>query len=430
MLSRINKFIIFVLLVSLGAYVVYLNSQQINLVIPPDKQVTATAGLIYLGIFFTGMLCAGLVSVFFGIKAYWRERHLKSRDRQNAEFLRGILKARAHLSAGEWRKAADLWQGLMRKDQSSVVARIELSRALELGGELREALRVVDEARSVEPHNTEVLFRAAELNLALKNKTAAVDNLALILYHEPNLRAAQMARDLSEDLGRFADALEYQAKLETLGYSQELAVSDRSRIKFKRLVSESAADAVALEAGLKDILRSDAACAAALSELANIEKARGHIDQAAQYFVRAAKGSGNPKYWLEATALWVEHGMPDRAVSAARSATRETHGPDRIRAELNLIRVYLAFHMLEDAKRTLDNFRDMAREQRVELDQSAARKLLLLRTWLDVTQGDSRGALEVLEHLVDGKLEYDPLASATFAFARAGNAPSPSLSTP
>lgn len=430
MLSRINKFIIFVLLVSLGAYVVYLNSQQITLVFPPSSRFSANAGVIYLGIFFSGMLCAGLVSLFFGVKAYWRERALKSRDRQNAEFLKGILKARAYLSTGDWRKSAELWQGLMRKDQSSVVARIELSRALETGGELREALKAIDDARAVEPHNTEILFRAAELNLSLKNKTAAIDNLALILYHEPNRRAAQMARDLSEDLGRYADALEYQAKLESLGYDEDMAKADRSRIKFKRLMAESASDSSNLDTQLKDLLRSDPNCAEALGELAKIESMRGQIDQAAQFYVRAAKASGNYKFWQDATKLWVAHGMPDRAVSAARSATREAHGQERLQAELNLIRIYLAFQMLDEAKKCLDNFRALAKSERIELSKAMEGRHLLLRALHEAIRGDNKRALDVLEHLADEKFGYDTAGSSTLVFARAGNAPSPSLSTP
>ncbi len=437
MLSRINKYIIFVLLVSLGAYVVYLNGQHITLVIPPSTTISANAGVIYLGIFFAGMLCAGLVSLFFGIKAYWRERALKNRDRQHSEFLKGILKARASMSCGEWRKAADIWQGLIRKDQSNIVARLELSRALELGGELREALKIVDEARAVDPHNSETLFRAAELNLALKNKTAAVDNLALILYHEPNLRAAEMARDLSEELERYADALEYQAKLESFGANADAARAERGRIKFKQILAETASDQDALERQLKDLLKTNSDCAPALSKLASIEKTRGQIDRAAELYVRAAKSTQSEQYWLEAAKLWMGHGMPERAVSAARSATRETRGKERILAELNLIRIYLAFAMLDEAKKSLDNLKSLCQAETVEADTDMQRKFLLLRGLYENLRGDNKRATEILEHLADDELHYELSSSGTThtysnaaAASPAKKAPSPSLSTP
>ena len=74
-----------------------------------------------------------------------------------------------------------------------IIARVELSRSLEGQGQAREALRVLEEARASDPKNVEVLFRAAELNQSLNNKTAAIDNLALVLCQHPNRRAAQSA---------------------------------------------------------------------------------------------------------------------------------------------------------------------------------------------------------------------------------------------
>ena len=87
-------------------------------------------------------------------------------------------------------------------------------RGLEMDG-------AVEAARLADPKNIEVLFRAAELNSRLKNKTAAIDNLALILAQFPSRQAAGLARALSEELGRYDDALEYQEQLEAMGSQEE-----------------------------------------------------------------------------------------------------------------------------------------------------------------------------------------------------------------
>ncbi|NLF26102.1 MAG: tetratricopeptide repeat protein [Deltaproteobacteria bacterium] len=184
-----------------------------------------------------------------------------------------MLEARSLLAAGEWSKAEALWRKIAKRDPANTIAKVELSRSVEGGGDLKEALRIIDTARISDPSNVEVLFRAAELNLALGNRTAAVDNLALILYHLPSLKAARMARDLSEELGRLQDAFEYQEKVQSAGEEEALLKAAGTRLEFKKLLAEHSepSDKGKKTAALKNFLKRYGDYAPALEHLATLE---------------------------------------------------------------------------------------------------------------------------------------------------------------
>jgi len=272
MLGRIYRFIAVFLLVGLALYLVLLNRESITLRLSSGWQLSGNAGVIFISIFGMGVVCAALVALFFGIKSYFRERSYRSLERQRRDFYEGLTKARACLAACEWRRAEELWRQLVRKDPTNIIARIELSRSLEGAGETSEALKVLESARAAEPENAEVLFRIAEVHIRQGNKTAAIDNLALILYSHPNRRAAAMARDLSRELGRFSDALEYQGKYESLG-SEESSREIRADLEFELLLADSSSG----EEEIKNFLRRYPGFAPALERLADIETGRGNI---------------------------------------------------------------------------------------------------------------------------------------------------------
>lgn len=363
--------------------------------------MTAMAGVIYLIIFAAGITCATLAGIFFGIRSWLREQKLKNLDRQRREFYEGALEARSCAAAGQWRKASQIWESLVRKDPTDMIARMELSRCLEAVGETREALRILESARASNPENIEVLFRTAELQLALGNRTAAIDNLALILSSRPNCRAATLARDLSEELERYSDALEYQARLEELSAGKMDHSAARACLEYKQLARELGTDSAALEKELRSFIRRYPQCVPALARLAAFEALRGEIEKAAQLYSRAAHASGNSSYWMEAASLWLGQNRPEKAVAAARAAVREAGGIQRLRFELDLIRLYISLNMLDDAQTALDALEQTAAKEGLPLEGTllleyrAARALCLIRA------GESRKAGEVLQTLCE-----------------------------
>ena len=397
--------------------------------IAPGKSITATAGAILIVVFSLGVICTAFVGLFFGLKAYFRERRLRGQEKRREEFYLSILKARSFLKAGEWGRARAEWERLVRKDPGNIIARVELSRSLEGAGEIREALKTLDAARTVDSQNVEVLFRAAELNTQLGNKTAAIDNLALILYNHPNQKAAREARNLSEDLGRIEDALEYHAQLEQLGAVDIDNKEVTARLNFKKLCKDHTDDTQGFEKALKTFAKKHSHYVPALHELSKIATEAGRVDEAAELLVKAAKLSGNHADWLEASKLWINNGMPDRALAAARIATKETSGMARLNAELDLVKLFLSLNMLEDAKTSLDNFETLAEDQGVELTDEISQATLFLKGMCLNQLGEYQDAANIWKRLNQYEWEIrDSILKKQVAVN--GNAPAPRLSTP
>jgi tetratricopeptide (TPR) repeat protein len=352
MINRLNRFIFLFCVVALALYLVVLNTAPVTVHLSPGatgSSVTGNTGVVLIAAFALGILVAGLVGLFFGMRGYFRERKLHSLEAQRRAFYDGVLRARGFSASGEWNKSRAQWESLIKKDPTDIIARTELSRSLQAAGEPIEALRILDAARARDPKNTEVLFRAAELNIALGNKTAAVDNLALILHNHPSRRAAQMARDLSEELGRIEDALEYQAQLETMGFGDAEQDSITSRLEFKKILKNNDQDKTALRTELRALAKRRPEFVPGLHRLALLEAELGNLEDAAHYYVRAAKAGHSSSYWNEVSKLWIKKGDPERALAAARTATKETEGEARLSAELELVRIRLISSRMHDA---------------------------------------------------------------------------------
>ena len=238
MIRHIRQLLVAVLIAMFAIWIVISNNTAITFKLW-DYQVTANSGAIVLGAFACGLILATFVASYFALMAFLREKRLLRRDRERVAFFDGFLKARSLMALEEWDRAQDQWQRLIKKDPTNIIAKVELSKALERGGFLNEALQVLDATRAASPENMEVLIRAAELHLALGNKTAALDNLALSLYQQPTKRAARMARDLSEGLDRYDDAIEYHAKLAALGAPESEIEEGNLRLQFKKLMRDT-----------------------------------------------------------------------------------------------------------------------------------------------------------------------------------------------
>lgn len=429
MISRINKFLFIFLVVGLALYVVILNQSPLTVYIAPNSSLSGSSGVLLIATFGLGILVAGLVGVFFGFKSYLRERKLHSLAAQRKAFYDGMLRARGFAACGEWNKARAQWEQLIRKDPTDIIARSELSRSLQAEGDYVEALRVLDAARATDPKNLEVLFRAAELNVSLGNKTAAVDNLALILQNHPSKRAAAFARDLSEDLGRVEDALEYQGQLLSLGINEEEHTAVSARLDFKRVLKNSEGNRETLRTDLRTFLRKHPTFVPALHRMALLEAELGNTEEAAQYYAKAAKSGHSSSYWNEMAKLWIAKGDPERALAAARVATKETTGEARLIAQLELIRIQLSLNQFDGARQSLDQFQTLATASERAVPPELSQQYLVLRGLYCSQTGTPSEAAEILRKLSQNDLDiissvYVPGASTN------GDAPAARLSTP
>lgn len=433
MLKQFNKFLIFAILVAAALYVTLTNPETATLKLGPTLHVTTYAGVIYLGVFTLGCVAASMVALFFGFKSYLRERKLRSIERTRQAFFELFVQARCHMASTEFGAARDVLEQILRHDTNNVIARVELSHCLESIGDLREALRVLDETRHSSRRSSEVLFRAAELNRKLGNNTAASDNLALIVAKGPNKRALELIRELSEELGRPDSALEYQNALEKTGYRSEEMTQIKTRLTFANILRESK-DEATLRQALPPFIKRYPNYAPALDQLAQLEINLGHLDNAAELLVKAAKAAnGDPARWHKVVDLWLNapqvevRSRADHALAAARSATQNTRGLFRIKAELFVARTLLAVTRAEDAREVLNSIQTLAEKEGVQLTPELIQEQIHLKGLCLSRLGLIREAAELWQHLVE------PAQGSTASKAiplSSRSAPSPILSTP
>ncbi|MCO6430419.1 MAG: hypothetical protein J5J00_06110 [Deltaproteobacteria bacterium] len=433
MITKFNRLIVVLLVVAVALYFVLLNNSQITVYLYPGSPISANAGAILLAVFALGMLFMALIALWFGMKSYFRERGLIAKDRQRQAFYQGMIKARSYAATAEWVKAKEHWESVIKKDPTDIIARIELSRTLEElaregSCEMIEALRVLDAARAADPSNSEVLARAAELNLALNNKTAALDNLNLMLYHHPNAKSALLARNVAEDLGRIDDAFEYQRRLEALSVNTNHA-EITARLSFKKLLLEHSTDQESLRAQLKQFIKKNPEHAPALTKLAEIEAASGKLDEAAQLYLKASKSSGDSQAWHLAARHWLKANLPDKAIAAAKLTTGETSGEARIRAEMELIRLYLALNMLEEARQHLDGFPFLLKRENVKRGRDLMALYLSLKGLCLSRMGEYQHSSDIFKKLCEQEPELQDFIKDV-EHAPSTEAPAPRLSTP
>ncbi len=393
MISRIIKILTVLIILAAATAVIVFNPEPITVKLTPTKTFQAMSGVILLITFCAGFLIAALFGILYGIRGYFRERGLKHREQAAHKFYGEMITARSAEAAGEYSRAAGLWKALIKKDPGDIIARVELSRALSKSGDNDEALRILDKARATDSTNIEVLLRAADCNVLLGNKTAAIDNLALALYHHPHKEASKRARDLSEEIGRISDAIEYHEKYEEFTGKTEENLYVATRLYYKKLLAEHQGDEERREA-LTKFTKRNQTYAPAFAELARLENKSGNIESAADLFIKAAKKESCPRYWIEAIKLWLSHNDTERALSTARAACRNTSGKSRFFLECNSVRLLLDLQNTEEAQDALKKLPDIAGEENVELTEILKQQIDILTGYARELSGEHSGALE------------------------------------
>ena len=404
MLRLFNRFLIFVLILSGALYIIFLNREPATLRLSRSYEFSGSAGYLYISVFLVGLFFAGLVALLFGIRSYFRERHFIQKERQREQFYDLFVHGRSLMAAQEWTKAQAVWERVLARDSENITARIQLSICYEALGDTEEALRVLDLARSQRAYNAEVLFRAADLNTRLGNRTAAVDNLALLMSETPSPHAARVAAELSEELGRLEDALQYQEQLESM--SPRLAEQERerkTRLQFKILVRDNTADSQTRIEALQGFVKRNPSYTPALDELAAVQQTNGQVEQAAQTMIKAAKISNDSDRWGRIVNMWLSSKAvgneaaqnTERALAAARAATAETKGSTRVLAELALARTLLAVNKIDEAKTVLNKIEVIAEREGVKLSLQERLSLLTLRGACSLRLGEIREASEL-----------------------------------
>jgi tetratricopeptide (TPR) repeat protein len=436
MLRQFNRFIVLALIVGLALYITLTNSESATIKLGPNITLTTYAGVIYIGVFVLGCIAASLVALFFGFKGYLRERRLRAAERSRRNFFKIFEEARNLMAGGNWAAARLLWEEILGREPDNVIARVELSHCLEQAGDDREALRVLDATRASSKSSVEVLYRAAMLNQKLGNSTGARDNADLIVSDKPSWKALEIARDASEAMGRFDEALRYHDELEKIGYQSPESKNVRARLVYAQVCSDTS-DEGKLKEALVGFVKQYPQFLPALERLAELEVKHKDIDRAADLLAKVARSCGNSvARWQAVVDLWLSRASgdmarrTDKAIAAAKSALKDQHGRARLEAELLVIRTLLAVNHFQDAERLLDGFTDLATREVGTLPADLSRELLVQRGHCLAQMGNARDTAPLWQALAASGVTAVAASKGMISSAQVAAEPSPILSTP
>ncbi|MEX0596073.1 MAG: hypothetical protein WD512_06185, partial [Candidatus Paceibacterota bacterium] len=173
-----------IIIVMIVAFLLIANSIAVDLVLFPNipgitngfKLENFNLGVVIIGFFILGFIFAWIVTSWLMLKGLIQRKFVEYDVRKRDTFIQTMLEAREAMAAKDWSKAQAIWEKILSLDPSKVLSNVEISKIFEQQGKPNEALKRIDQARMTAPDNIEVLFRAADLNIANSNYTAALDN--------------------------------------------------------------------------------------------------------------------------------------------------------------------------------------------------------------------------------------------------------------
>lgn len=413
MLKRVNRFLAALMLLGATVYIVVLNPEKHTIWLTKSWSITSYTGVILLGVFVFGFFVSFIGTILLGVRAYFRERTLIKADSLKQKFFEILVEARSYVASGELGKAQSLWERFLAKSNQrdlSALASLELAKLID---DNETKLKCVDEARASFPENTEILFYAAELNRELGNETAALDNLALIMYHHPNKRAAKLAFELAISLGKLGDAREYFDRYRDLG-GTSLSEDQLAEAELRGCLNETEDDIKLLKSHIKAYPGS----LFAREELAERFKESGNLKEAAQYLTEIAERTKTLADFRELIELWKDD--PTRAIAAAKRAKDAVQESDKGAASLELTRLYVGLGMLSEAEKEAKSLSSFEGTLPVPVHTLGS----LYQASVCLKRGETSTALSYLERLVRLSKEKESLGP------HQADAPRPELSTP
>ncbi|RME58346.1 MAG: hypothetical protein D6780_06910, partial [Candidatus Dadabacteria bacterium] len=427
-----------VLLIIVGTIItalIVMNLQPITVQLWPGKKTELISGVAFLLFFVSGFAVSLLLLIFFGIRAWFREKALLSKERKAHRFLQLLLKARGLAAVGAYKEAKKTWEELELIDPTQVLSTVEMALCLLKEGDAQRALKILDRARSVAPNNLEVLHTAALLNAKLGNKTAAIDNLALLLYQCETPQLLQMARDYSEEVGRIDDALEYHKRiLEISSLSQEEReefIEKEARLKIKKLKSSSLSKEE-LTANLTKLLKEYPDSPAVYCELAETLENPDKLKKIAEQSIKAGQRRKEPTFFFLAATAWQKLNEPNRALAALRVAKeylKEEQIKDII---LAIVETSVKEGLINEALQELKNYFTAYPVQASDflaadsLAISTREKLILYYLYLLHLKGEYSVEEKIWRTILEGNSEE----STSTKIKSAKQTPNPVLSTP
>lgn len=358
MISRINKILVAILIVVVVTYTVTANLAATKFQVAPGLVLEHGLGVIALIVFGCGFATAGLIGLWLGIRSYLRERRLKNELTLAESASQDLQEARGLIEAEQFSQAQQLLTSKIRRSPGNILYKLELARCFKLCGNLKDAMAVLEAARSQDTDNLEVLLALSDLYRESGNRSAALDQLIRAAKVSGSVAILEKTRDLCFELGDADKALSYHLRTEKLTGNPRRYAAILGALEYSKLLSEGS---INLDQILNDTLsprametvrafsRGHPTCVPALLDLAAIEMHTGSFSESVTLIESSAELSEIPQLWSLCGESWLNLLDPEQASARARLAIKRTTGFNHELVQLELPILLLRQGRIDDS---------------------------------------------------------------------------------
>ena len=429
MVKKFNKILILLLTIGLSYYAFSMNSQLVTVRLGVDRTITSPLASVLLLTFTIGVLFSAILAAFFSVRAYFREKDLVRRDRRRQALWEDLSKARGLRALEDLNGEHELLRSIIDREPANSLVRLELARNLVDQGKTKEALKVVDATRALEGSQIESLMRAAELHIALGNKTAALDTLSRLLSLTPSQKASTLARDVAESLGKIDEALEYHEQAVALRDTRSTHDEARGQVlNLKKILRDTAGNSADALPALQNFTRQHPHCREGLEELARAEREAGNTDKSTHALIRVGKVANDAEPYFRAAQAFIADRRPDQALATAKLALTDLSGPPVVDAYINIMKVCVALQMYGEVERYREALEKHLGKGIASLSRLQINGIRKVQAYTASLTGDLDSARRTWRELALGE-DTEPHDNIQHVTVEA-DGPSPRLSTP
>lgn len=440
MSTRIIKLLILTILIGLVVvYIWWLNPTMVSLNYPSGGSGELPLGVVMLICLAVGAIGTILAAAVIGLRYQFeltRQRRKNDALRRNEKL---IEEAREQLACGNFPQAESCFNRIISRNPENLVARVMLTKTICRQGDVKRAIKVLDDARMEQKKNLEMLFLASELNARVGNYTAARDNMAMANQSDPgNAFALRRLVHYSSRLNRYEEALEYQRQLIRLlpADVQDKEQSRLAALELKQAEHANEGNPSLLKEAYEGILRRHKDFVPALTALARTEWQLRNPNEAAKLWSKAFKLEPRTELLEDIARMRLEDRDPDSALRDVKQLIFSKGFSISACPSCFVFYVALLLHleMLEEAGRQIAELKQAGFEDAKANDMLELLDAALLRR-LNRYEESSERMSKLLERVVSlpGRglsTSKEKNAAASVLSTRSKEAPSPRLSTP
>lgn len=337
-------------------YLSHLNPENVRLFVGSGKFYETNLANFLVFAFLLGVLLSTLVGIFSDLGRKLRtfqQRRIQKREQELADLL---AKAKNLASLGEQEKAKELLEKIIRERPDRKEAYLELSNLYLSQGDTGRAIEIVNLAKKNVGKEEDILLRAAQICLTMKDYTMMEMELKEVLkVNMLNLKALTALKNLYILRKDWESALEVARRLRKVSKSQQ-DEKTLLGIRYERARDIIERDGERLDEAIRELrqlLDEDKRFVPAYLALADAYKKKGKHNDAARVYGRGYTKTGHVIFLLKMEDFYIERGDPAVILKIYRRLLELSPKDDIL--SLLYARLLLRLEMIDEALDVLNN---------------------------------------------------------------------------